>query len=228
MDANQNPHLSIVIPTLDAADSLAATLGAVTGGGAEVIVADGGSVDATRTIAEGHGATVVAASRGRGAQLAEGAGRASGRWLLFLHADTVPGAGWAEAVAKFTADPANHDRAAVFRFALDDGGAAPRLLERGVAWRCRVLGLPYGDQGLVIGRGFYDAIGGYRALALMEDVDLVRRVGRRRLCILDVAAVTSAKRYRAGGYLRRPLLNLCCLGLYFLGVAPAVLARFYR
>ena len=226
MDAHDSPDLSVIIPTLDAADHLAATLNAMTA--AEVIVSDGGSRDATRAIAEGHGATVVEAPRGRGAQLAAGAERAGGRWLLFLHADTVPGAGWAEAVARFTADPANHDRAAVFRFTLDDTGVWPRLLERGVAWRCRVLGLPYGDQGLLIGRELYDAVGGYRPLALMEDVDLVRRLGRRRLRVLDVAAVTSARRYRDGGYLRRPLLNLCVLGLYFLGVPPAVLARLYR
>ena len=228
MGPHENLQLSVVIPTLEAADCLAATLGAVAGGGAQVIVADGGSRDATRAIAESHGTTVVEAPRGRGAQLAEGARRAGGRWLLFLHADTVPGAGWPEAVARFTADPANQDRAAVFRFALDDAGAWPRLLERAVAWRCRVLGLPYGDQGLLIGRGLYEAIGGYRPWPLMEDVDLVRRVGRRRLNVLDAAAVTSAKRYRDGGYVRRPLLNLCFLGLYFLGVPPAVLARFYR
>jgi len=77
-------------------------------------------------------------------------------------------------------------------------------------------------------RGLYDAIGGYRPWALMEDVDLVRRIGRRRLHVLDVAAVTSAQRYRDGGYVRRPLLNLCCLVLYFLGMPPAVLARLYR
>ena len=228
MDTHESPDLSIVIPTLEAANYLSATLGAIAGGGAEVIVADGGSTDATRTIAEGHGATVVEAPRGRGTQLAVGAQRAGGRWLLFVHADTVLGAGWAEAVERFTADTANQDRAAVCRFALDDTGVWPRLLERGVAWRSRVLGLPYGDQGLLIGRGLYDALGGYRPLALMEDVDLMRRLGRRRLHVLDVAAVTSAKRYRDGGYLRRPFLNLCCLGLYFLSVPTAVLARLYR
>ena len=228
METRDSPQLSIVIPTLEAADCLGATLGAVADAGAEVIVADGGSVDATQAIARGHGATVVESPPGRGAQLAEGARRAAGRWLLFLHADTVPSAGWAEAVATFTADPANQDRAAVFRFALDDSGAAPRRLERAVAWRGRVLGLPYGDQGLLIGRRLYDVVGGYRPLVLMEDVDMVRRVERRRLHVLDVAAVTSARRYREGGYLRRPLLNLCCLGLYFLGVPPGVLARLYR
>ena len=91
MDAHDSPDLSIVIPTLDAADHLAATLDAMAG--AEVIVADGGSTDPTRVIAEVYGATVVQAPRGRGVQLATGAERAGGRWLLFLHADTVPGAG---------------------------------------------------------------------------------------------------------------------------------------
>ncbi len=82
------------------------------------------------------------------------------------------------------ADPANAGRAAVFRFALDDATPAARRLERVVAWRCRTLGLPYGDQGLLLSRALYDALGGFRALRLMEDVDLIRRVGRARLVFL--------------------------------------------
>jgi glycosyltransferase involved in cell wall biosynthesis len=169
---------------------------------------------------------VVEAPRGRGTQLAAGAAAASGEWLLFLHADTRLGPGWAGAARHFIADAANRDRAGYFRFRLDDVAPAARRLERMVLWRCR-LGLPYGDQGLLLSRALYDRVGGFRALPLMEDVDLVRRIGRSNLVALDADAVTSAARYRSGGYVRRPLRNLCCLALWRLGVPARIVARLY-
>jgi rSAM/selenodomain-associated transferase 2 len=222
--------LSVVIPTLQAGGTLAATLDAVTGavGVGEVVVADAGSTDATRAIAAEAGARVIAAPRGRGMQLAAGAAAATGDWFLFLHADTVPAPGWDGAVGSFIGDPAHGERAAVFRFALDDPSPAARRLERWVDWRTRGLGLPYGDQGLLIARDFYTAVGGFKPMPLMEDVDLVRQIGRSRLAVLDVAAVTSAARYRKDGYMRRGLRNLTCLSLFFLGVDPRRIERFYR
>ena len=124
---------------------------------------------------------------GRGSQLAAGAARARFPWLLFLHADTAPAPGWEREASQFMervdtgARPA---AAAAFRFALDDIGARPRVLERLVALRCAALRLPYGDQGLLIPKRLYEEIGGYRPLPLMEDVDLVRRLGRRRIVML--------------------------------------------
>jgi rSAM/selenodomain-associated transferase 2 len=221
--------LSVVIPTLEAAPSLAATVESL--GGApfplEIVVTDGGSVDATCEVASDLGAVVVGAPRGRGIQLAAGAFVAKGEWLLFLHADTRLGKGWAEVAAEFMAVPGNESRAGVFRFALDDRTPAARRIERMVAWRCRRLGLPYGDQGLLMTRTFYDTLGGFRPLSLFEDVEMVRRIGRDRLTFLDVPAVTSAARYRRDGYLARPLRNLLCLGLYFMGVPPRRIARIY-
>ncbi len=227
-------ELSIVIPALNAAGSLAATLAALSAeigtggvpGGVEVIVVDGGSGDGTAGIARQAGVRVVTAARGRGVQLAAGAKVASGRWLLFLHADTRLAPGWAQAVHRFMAGP-NHDRAAVFRFALDDDAPAARRVEILVRWRCRLLALPYGDQGLLIARGFFDAIGGFRPLPLYEDVDIVRRIGRARLTMLEHRAVTSAERYRRSGYVLRPARNLFCLTLYYLGVPSTVLQRLY-
>ncbi len=217
--------LSVIVPALDAARTLPATLAAV--GGAEIIVADGGSRDATPSIAAAAGARVVSTPRGRGLQLAAGADAAHGAWLLFLHADTVLGAGWRAEVEAFAADPANRARAAAFRFAVDDAAPQARRLERMVAWRGRVWGLPYGDQGLLIHREFYRAVGGFRPLPLMEDVDLVRRIGRARLTILTTPAVTSAVRWRREGWLGRSLRNLTCLALYFAGVPPRLLVRVY-
>ena len=100
-----------------------------------------------------------------------------------------------------------------------------------IAWlanlRSRVPGLPYGDQGLLIARDFYNALGGFRPLPLMEDVDLVRRIGRRRLVMLDATAVTSAERYRRGGFWLRPLRNQFCLLLWLLGVPVSIILRIY-
>jgi rSAM/selenodomain-associated transferase 2 len=222
--------LSVVIPTLDAARSLPRTLACLReAADAEIIVADGGSRDGTESLARAAGAVVVTAPRGRGPQLAAGAAATHGVWLLFLHADTVLAPGWWNVVAGFieTADASPTLRAGYFRLALDDTGEAARRLERIVAWRSRALGLPYGDQGLLIARRDYDAIGGFRPLVLMEDVDLVHRLGRRRLVALDHEAITSAARYRAGGYRRRSARNLVRLALYLLGLPPRLLVRLY-
>jgi rSAM/selenodomain-associated transferase 2 len=218
--------LSVIIPTLNAAGTLAHTLASVEGV-EEVIVVDSGSVDATEKLAGALGARVVAASRGRGPQLRAGAEATKGDWLLFLHADTSLDEGWKEAVAAFRGRPECLGKAAVFRFALDDPSHRARRLERMVAWRVRWLALPYGDQGLLIHRDFYNAIGGFRPIPLMEDVDIVRRIGRARLVVLPVAARTSAARWRKDGWLIRSSRNLGCLVLYFVGVSPRFIKRLY-
>jgi rSAM/selenodomain-associated transferase 2 len=193
----------------------------------EVIVADGGSRDGTLAAAVTGGARVIAAPSGRGQQLARGADAARGQWLLFLHADTRLTAAWPAAVEAFIAEPVDAARAGYFRFCLDDEERAARRIERLVAWRCRHLALPYGDQGLLISRALYREVGGYRPFPLMEDVDLVRRLGRARLAPIACDAVTSAARYRREGYIKRPLRNISCLTLYFLGVPPQRLALLY-
>jgi rSAM/selenodomain-associated transferase 2 len=212
--------LSVVLPTLNAARVLPACLAALREAD-EIVVADGGSADATRAIAQACGARVLEAPKGRGLQLRAGAAAAKGDWLLFLHADTVLASGWRAAADAHAAR--GSIEAGCFRFRLDDGGWQARLIERGVAARR----FPYGDQGLLISRAFYDALGGYRPLPLMEDVDLVRRIGRRRLRQLDVAATTSAVRWRRGGWLRRSARNVGLVFLYRLGASPERLAKLY-
>ena len=219
--------ITAVIPTLNAAVGLARTLTALQGTVECVLVVDGGSTDGSPAIAAQAGARVVSAPRGRGQQLAAGAALAATPWVLFLHADTIPGPGWRDAAARFLADPANAGRAAHFRFTLDDASTEARCLERWVARRCRWLGLPYGDQGLLIRRDFYARLGGFRPIPIMEDVDLVRRIGRRRMAALDAPFVTSAARWRREGWGRRSRRNLACLALWFLGVSPERIARLY-
>jgi len=227
--------ISVIIPTLNAELTLAATLTAlvpavVDGVVQEAILVDGGSTDETCAIAEAAGTHLIEARQGRGTQLDAGAAQARGDWLLFLHADTVLEPGWAEEAQSFIERVESGRRkqaAASFRFALDDDGLMPRLVEKMVALRCLLLALPYGDQGLLISRHLYNRLGGFRPLPLMEDVDLVRRLKRRELVMLNSRAVTSAQRYQREGYAARGLRNLGCILLYYLRVPPRVLARLY-
>jgi rSAM/selenodomain-associated transferase 2 len=221
--------VSVIIPTLNAADTLEPLLSALRASDIvkQLIVADGGSRDETITIARAAGSRIVEAARGRGTQLAAGAAVAEGDWLLFLHADCRLDANWKAAIRAFVSGPLADSRAGYFDFALDDAAPAARRVERLVDWRCHLLALPYGDQGLLIARSLYNQVGGFAPLPLMEDVDLVRRLGRRRLARIGCRCISSARRYRRGGYWRRPLRNLCCLSLYFAGVPPQRIAQFY-
>jgi rSAM/selenodomain-associated transferase 2 len=218
---------SIVIPTLNAGAGLGRLLPRLAGIACEIIVSDGGSTDDTRAVAEAHGAKLVEGPAGRGPQLTHGAKAARGSWLLFLHADVVPGAGWAEALRGYLAAPESAVRAAAFRFALDDPSPQARRVERLANWRARRLGLPYGDQGLLISRALYDRIDGYRPLPIMEDVDILRRLGRDRLALLDAPLLSSAARYRCDGWWARPARNLFCLTLYLAGAPTTAIRRIY-
>lgn len=218
--------LDVVIPTLNAAATLPATLAAVPEG-VTAIISDGGSTDATRDIAQAAGCRVVEGARGRGRQLAAGAEAATRPWRLFLHADTIVSPeGWT-AIARHMATPDRAGVAGSLRLAIDDPAWQARMIERAVEWRVRWFGLPYGDQGLLIHRELYAAIGGYADLPLMEDVEIVRRLGRARHGVLDGQARTSAARWRRRGWLGQTLLNLTCISLYRLGVPVDRIARLY-
>lgn len=222
--------ISVVIPTLNAERTLQRALAslvpaAIEGLVREVVVADGGSSDRTLELADDAGANIVRTEQGRGVQLAVGCATAKGDWLLVLHADTELADGWEAAVADHIRS--RPDKAGWFRFALDDRGLRPWLWEQGVRLRCALLALPYGDQGLLISKSLYEAVGGYRPLPLMEDVDLARRLGSKRLRRLDAKAVTSAERYRRHGYLGRSARNAVLLARYLAGADPERLARTY-
>jgi len=222
--------LSIVIPTLNDAHRIVTTIDRLEKSDldCEMLIADGGSDDGTLELATRRGLRVVRSQRGRGFQLAAGAAHAVGSWVLFLHADTRPGPGWATVARRFMENPENRFRAAYFTFALDDPSPAARRLEKIVAWRCKTFGLPYGDQGFLISRDFYDKLGGYRNIPLMEDVELVSRIKNHRLEQLPVLAVTSAERFQRDGYFLRSMKNLFCLTLFLVGVPPYLITPIYR
>lgn len=223
--------ISVIIPTLNAGQTLPRTLAplvraVVDGLVREVVVVDGGSADDTLDVAEDAGARLVRSERGRGLQLRAGCAAARGDWLLTLHADTRLSADWPAAAAGHV--ERRPGQAGYFRFRLDDPSRTARLWEAGVALRCATLGGPYGDQGLLVSRRLYDEVGQYPPWPLMEDVEMVRRLGRRRLIPLAADAVTSAERYQRDGYVRRSLRNWALLARWRMGAAPDVLARAYR
>ncbi len=222
--------LSIVIPTLNAAQELPGALNAL-GEGLEaglireLVISDGGSSDGTLSMAEEAGALLVRGPAGRGGQLARGAETARGEWLLFLHADTWLGPGWAEAVLAHLRDCPG--MGGYFRLGFRASGPAPRLVAGWANLRSRLLGLPYGDQGLLVSRAMYDRVGGFPDIPLMEDVAIARSIGWSLRC-LPARALTSAARYQRQGWLRRGARNLATLLRYLAGVDPQKLAESYR
>jgi len=219
-------QLDVIIPTLNAAATLTATLANLPSGVA-VTVSDGGSTDSTLKIARAGGGRIVTGPSGRGRQLAAGAEVADRPWRLFLHADTIVSPeGWA-AIDRHMAGPEGARSAASLRLVINDPAWQARMIERAVAWRVRRFGLAYGDQGLLIHRDLYDTIGGYPDLRLMEDVEIMRRLGRERHVVLDGEARTSAVRWQHRGWIGQTALNLTCISLYRLGVPVERIARLY-
>jgi len=185
----------------------------------EVIVADGGSNDDTLAIADAAGCHVVQAGKTRASQLAAGGKVARGDWILFLHPETALDPGWEVEAGNFMSRVTlEHQRAAAFRFGLAEFGAPARRREAMAALRCWLFKLPYGDQGLLIPKRLYNKLGGYREVA-MEDVDLVRRIGARRLTMLRARAVNRARTER------RAMRDIALTALHALRVPPGVMER---
>lgn len=220
-------RVSVVIPTLLEEGYVGrAVTSALEGGAHEVIVADGGSADATRAEARAAGALVITARTGRGRQMNAAARLAVGDILLFLHADTSLPAGWARETRRLLAAP--EVGVGAFGFRLDRRTRALRLIERAVSWRCRLAGLPYGDQALFARASDFWDVGGYPDYPIMEDWELVVRLKKRgRVAVSPLPATTSARRWARLGLLRTTLLNSWVPLLYQLGVSPRRLGRLY-
>ena len=217
--------ISVIIPALNEAERIGATLRSLNGtGAAEIIVVDGGSRDATVQIAEAHGAHVVRGPANRGKQQNLGAAQASGEILLFLHADTTLPADFAAQACSTLAQPGTI--AGAFKFRLDAGGCQLGLVQQMVAIRCKLFGLPYGDQALFMRREAFEQAGRFADLPVMEDFDLVRRLKRLgKIQIAARASVTSARQWRKHGIWRVTWRHQLCILGYFLRLSPARLAR---
>lgn len=222
----QQGLLSIVIPTLNEVGQLEATLRLVVQHPhCEVIIADGGSTDGTVDLARDLGCRVVTANRGRGRQMNAGAALSRGEHLLFLHADSRLPATFVEEIHSTLKTGAI---AGAFRFQIDQPGWGLRCVEWGTNLRCRLLQLPYGDQGLFLRSSDFFRLGGFQNWPLMEDFELCQRLrchGRIRLT--PSACSTSARRWKKLGLFRTTLINQLCIAGFRLGVSPERLARWY-
>lgn len=221
--------LAVVVPTLNEVQwlpLLISDLDALEGvGSLEIIVSDGGSSDGTIGFAVSAGARLVHAPRGRARQLNAGARAAREDWLLFLHADCRLGAEAGKALLA-ALEPSAGVQAAVFGFAIDLPTFWRRFIETGQAIREALSGLAYGDQGLLVRRELFEALGGYPELPLMEDVAMIRLLRRRgRVARLPAPLLTSGRRYRHGGVLRTWLQHTALISLYLIGASPARLAK---
>lgn len=222
-------RLSVVIPCLDEGAVIADTLGALQGlraAGHELIVVDGGSTDDTRARAAGLADRLLDAPRGRASQMNAGAAQASGEVLWFLHADSLPAPGTAEAVLQAIEEGHGWGRCAV---RLTGRHPAFRVIERMMNLRSRLSGIATGDQGIFVRRALFDSVGGFPAIPLMEDVALCRRLRRHaRPACLDAVVRTDSRRWEQRGIVATVLLMWRLRLAYFLGVPPQRLARSYR
>ncbi|NJL00257.1 MAG: glycosyltransferase family 2 protein [Spirulinaceae cyanobacterium SM2_1_0] len=223
-------QLSVVIPALNEAARLPETLAQVQAASAtvalEIILADGGSTDATVAIAAAHGVTVVTAPRGRAQQMNAGAAAATGKILLFLHADARLPEDYADWVVKILAQPGVI--AGAFELAIAAHDWRFRWLETTVRWRSRYLQKPYGDQALFLRAATFRDLGGFLPLPIMEDYELVQRLRRRgRVAIAPRAVQVSSRRWQKLGLIRTTVINQLMVLGYHLGIPPARLARLY-
>ena len=222
--------ISIIVPTLNADTELGPCLasllpGVEAGLVRELIISDGGSDDRSHAIAETAGAHFITGAPGRAKQLIRGAQEARGSWLLFLHADTQLSRDWAERVRDHLAN--RPDKAAAFTLAYRSDARQAKTVARRANRRARWLGLPYGDQGLLVSRALYDEVGGYDDIPLMEDVRLARAIGKKRLTFLSAEARTSPAKYERDGWRKRSWVNAWLITRYLMGTPPEKLAQRY-
>ena len=221
--------ISIIVPALDEAEGIERTLTALQAlraRGAEVIVVDGGSRDATKALAAPLVDSVLVAPRGRASQMNAGAAASGAETLLFLHADTRLPAGFAGAVLDVLADPL----VVGGRFDVRIVPATPllRLVGGLMNLRSRLSRIATGDQAIFVRRATFEAMGGFAALPLMEDIAFSRALKRQgRIACLRDQVETSARRWLRHGPLRTVLLMWWLRLLYFLGASPTSLRRRY-
>lgn len=225
----------LVIPTLNAATHLPALLAQGRAATCPVYVTDGGSTDATLSRAAAARANIISGTAGRGYQLRRAVGWALEQsdcdWALIVHADCTLPEAWMDSVqAHMNTHPT---QAAYFTFGADARGWRPRFMEWVVGLRDIWPLLPYGDQGLLISKDMYQAVGGYRDQALFEDVDIIRAIktqyGRKGLRRLPGRIMTDVSAYERDGFAARTWRNVMIMRDYNRGMSiDDLVARYTR
>lgn len=227
--------VSIIIPVLNEETNIPVVLNSLLNfSGIEIIICDGGSSDMTCEriipfISDYPFVKLVQTSSGRGIQMNEGAKTACGKWLLFLHADTViPDRSW-KGFLKAIEKNDRPIRSGAFSFRSSSDAFRYRLMSVLVNLRSRWFKLPYGDQAIFVRRDLFEKFGGFRNdHPFMEDVELVKRLSKETgFAILKEEVITSPRRHEADGFFKRMLLNLWINILYRMGVPPGKLMKYY-
>jgi rSAM/selenodomain-associated transferase 2 len=232
MNLGRTPKVSVIVPVLNEAHQLDPLVDHLvqTAAGApiEIVVVDGSpGGESIGTISRGDVTTLIAPA-GRSRQMNAGAAAARGDCLLFLHADTRLPPGAFRLVAETLSDGRHAAGAFDLRYA--SGRLSIRVVARAACLRSRFTRIPYGDQAHFFRRDYFESLGGYADIPLMEDVEIMRRIKERgeRISILDKAVVTSARRQETEGVVFCTLRNWALVTLYVLGVSPQRLVCFYR
>jgi rSAM/selenodomain-associated transferase 2 len=225
---NNSPKISIIIPARNEAHHIQATLRSVlVDPHAEIIVVDGGSTDATRSLALAAGVTVLSTLPDRARQQNLGAAAASGKILFFLHADTLAPPDYARLIRQTLQQP--DVSAGAFSLAIANDHPGLKAISYVANVRSRWLQLPYGDQGLFLPARLFFRLGGFPSQPIMEDFALVRQLQKHgRIITLSQTVLTSHRRWQHLGVWRTFYLNQLMIFGYYVGVAPATLAGIYR
>jgi rSAM/selenodomain-associated transferase 2/rSAM/selenodomain-associated transferase 1 len=220
--------ISIIIPALNEAATIGRTLSQLDGvDDLEVIVVDGGSIDATVELARSRGAQVIQSNPGKAVQMNTGAAAAAGNILVFLHADTLLPEDFCDQIVATLNQKGV--AAGAFRLRIDSPAAGIRFIEYMANLRSCFLRLPYGDQALFMKKSLFDQIGGFPQMQIMEDFILVRRLKHRgKIVIVPRAVVTSPRRWLHLGILKTWIINQVIIIAYYLGLPSERLTRIYR
>ncbi|QKQ75889.1 TIGR04283 family arsenosugar biosynthesis glycosyltransferase [Nostoc sp. TCL240-02] len=220
-------RISIIIPTLNEAENIKeAIVTTQPNTNIEVIIVDGGSKDDTIEIAQSLNVKVISSSPGRAVQMNAGVVAASGKILLFLHADTRLPTGFDEIICTALQQPGIV--AGAFNLRIDASLLSLRWVEWGVNVRSHFCQMPYGDQAIFLTKEVFQQIGGFPELPIMEDFELMHRLKRiGRIVIIPTPVLTSARRWLQKGVLKTTLLNQIVIIAYLLGVSPERIRRWY-
>jgi rSAM/selenodomain-associated transferase 2 len=232
MNQGARPAVSVVVPVLNEAHRLDPLIDHLRQTAREepieIIIVDGNADgESIRTVTRGD-VTLLRAPAGRARQMNAGAAAAKGDVLLFLHADSRLPPGAFPLIAKTLSD--GRCAAGAFDLRYDSGRPSVRFIARVACLRSRLTRIPYGDQAHFYRRDYFEAIGGFADIPFLEDVEIMRRIKRRgeRISILPEPVVTSARRQEQEGVVTCTVRNGAIVALYFMGVSPGSLARFYR
>jgi rSAM/selenodomain-associated transferase 2 len=224
--------ISVIVPVLDEQDCINSHIGHIREqdfeDALEIIVVDGDADGRTLEVIEDSDTVKITSSCGRGSQLNAGAAVARGRILLFLHADTQLPPGGLRKISEVLED--DQYVGGAFDLGIDSERLFLKFIAARARLRSRLSRIPYGDQAIFIRKSYFEQIGGFKEFPLMEDIELMQRIKRdgAKIFILKDRVSTSARRWEAEGVLYTTVRNQLLASMYYLGVSPERLARYYR